>query len=252
MSSDHTAFIPSALDDMGLRAGPFRVFCHLCRRAGITGRAWPSAQSIAAVCRMDPDTVWKHLGELELKGMIQRESRAGTSSVFIVMPESAWITSKPTRKNGVPREIGLPEKSGHHPPESTGYPAPEKSGQHPPGKTGCEGSTMEGAKRRVSTEVEADILAIYDAYPRKEGRKVAIESIRKAIKGGSLADHLLERTRLYAAATATWNEHDRKFIPHPSTWFNQGRYDDDPEVWKRDYSRPDQRQSGIWTPTDTF
>jgi hypothetical protein len=27
---------------------------------------------------------------------------------------------------------------------------------------------------------------------------------------------------------------DRAFIPHPATWFNQGRYDDNPALWSRD------------------
>jgi hypothetical protein len=39
---------------------------------------------------------------------------------------------------------------------------------------------------------------------------------------------LLEKTRLYATVRGK----DKAFIPHPSTWFNQDRFLDDPETWK--------------------
>lgn len=74
---------------------------------------------------------------------------------------------------------------------------------------------------------------IYDAYPRKEGRQDALKAIAKAIKHHPPAK-LLERTRAYAAAVAEWPPEDNpRFIPHPATWFNGGRYDDDPSTWER-------------------
>lgn len=89
---------------------------------------------------------------------------------------------------------------------------------------------------------------IYKAYPRKVGKAAAIKAINKAlhfISGGvaevpdridphkTPADWLLDRVETYATAVAKWPKEERKFVPHPATWFNQGRYDDDPAEWQR-------------------
>jgi hypothetical protein len=73
---------------------------------------------------------------------------------------------------------------------------------------------------------------IYAAYPRKEARGDAIRAIEKAM--ASVApDRLLEATKAYATATASWPADERQFIPHPATWFNRGSYHDDRATWTR-------------------
>lgn len=73
---------------------------------------------------------------------------------------------------------------------------------------------------------------IYAAYPRKEARQDALRAIGKALERCP-AEKLLIATQAYAAAVATWIPDDRKFVPHPATWFNRGSYDDDPTMWER-------------------
>lgn len=80
---------------------------------------------------------------------------------------------------------------------------------------------------------------IYAQYPRKVARPVAIKSIAKACE--RLCPRcLLERTELYAAARRL---EDPAYTPHPATWFNQERYNDDPSTWSRRAANP--RNSGI-------
>ena len=80
----------------------------------------------------------------------------------------------------------------------------------------------------------AAVCAVYDAYPRKVGKAAALKAIDRAIKSGAItADTLLAKVQAYAAAVATWPEADRQFIPHPATWVNAGRYEDDPTTWQR-------------------
>lgn len=74
--------------------------------------------------------------------------------------------------------------------------------------------------------------AIYEAYPRKTAKQAALKAIEAALATHP-ADKLLAATQAYAAATALWPEADRKFIPHPATWFNRGSYEDDPATWTR-------------------
>lgn len=83
---------------------------------------------------------------------------------------------------------------------------------------------------------DAACLPIYNAYPRKiGGRKAAFASIKKAILDVGTRKDVLDpvawleqRTKLYAAAMAGY---DKKYIPYATTWFNQGRYDDDETEW---------------------
>jgi hypothetical protein len=78
-------------------------------------------------------------------------------------------------------------------------------------------------------------VAIYEAYPRKVGRDAALKAIAKAQKQLPAAE-LLAKVKAYAAATARWSDDDRKFIPHPATWFHRGSYHDDPATWTRNTS----------------
>lgn len=69
---------------------------------------------------------------------------------------------------------------------------------------------------------------LYSLYPRKEGRLAALKAIEKALKTVDY-EVLLEAVTAYAAAR---EGQDRKFTPHPATWFNQGRWEDDRANWK--------------------
>lgn len=89
------------------------------------------------------------------------------------------------------------------------------------------------------------VEAVYEAYPRKVGKKAAIKAIERAIDGiakesgndkAAAKARLLERTYAFATATAKWSPHERQFIPHPATWFNRGSYADDPKEWERGVS----------------
>ena len=74
--------------------------------------------------------------------------------------------------------------------------------------------------------------SIYAAYPRKVGRADALRAINSALKLRP-AVTLLQAVNAYADATTRWPAAERQFIPHPSTWFNRGSYDDDPKEWQR-------------------
>lgn len=80
-------------------------------------------------------------------------------------------------------------------------------------------------------------------YPRKEGKQKAREKYKKAVsalkkegRGGVL--YLSDRVQKFAECVKKWPAIDHKgtrlkphMIPHPATWLNQGRYDDDEKMW---------------------
>ena len=71
------------------------------------------------------------------------------------------------------------------------------------------------------------VIEIYEAYPKKVGKPAALKAIAKAITKIKPED-LLSKTRAFAAAKIG---SDPQFIPHPATWFNQERFNDDPTTW---------------------
>lgn len=85
---------------------------------------------------------------------------------------------------------------------------------------------------------------IYCAYPRKVGKPKALLAITKALKTIKPSD-LLKKTEAFAAMQ---NGADPQFIPHPATWFNQERFNDDPSTWKRSDSKPSLRRENIQVP----
>ena len=96
-------------------------------------------------------------------------------------------------------------------------------------KDKTNGVVLFGEKEPVKKITAAMCEEIYQAYPRHRGKDVALKSIAKVLKKKSF-DELLSIVKVYAAQTTKQiadGKLEENFIPHPSTWFNQGRYDDD-------------------------
>ena len=73
---------------------------------------------------------------------------------------------------------------------------------------------------------------VYAEYPRKVGKPAALRSIQKAIDGFG-GDKVLQATKRFAAKWKTVPVSEMAFCPHPATWFNQERFNDDPSTWGR-------------------
>ena len=69
---------------------------------------------------------------------------------------------------------------------------------------------------------------IYSLYPKKIGKGSAIKSIEKALTKISF-EELSRIVNIYCAKIA-WKE--KQYIPSPSTWFNQERWEDDQSEWE--------------------
>ena len=69
---------------------------------------------------------------------------------------------------------------------------------------------------------------IYKIYPKKVGKPNAISAIKKAINKDGFK-HVFEKTELYVKE---YNGESR-YIPYPSKFFNQERYNDDPSEWSQ-------------------
>lgn len=106
-------------------------------------------------------------------------------------------------------------------------------------------NAMQREMQREMQIGEADAETIYCAYPRKIGRPKALVAITKALSAIS-SPNLLAKTQAFALAQ---NGADPQFIPHPATWFNQERFNDDPSTWKRSTdTKPPVRRENINVP----
>ena len=104
-SEINAIFIHSAIDDAGLSVHEFRLVCHLARRAG-NGEAFPSAESMARVCKMKRDTVFKVLKSLKGRNIVTVKQRDGDSNLYRINKPSVWKNSPPATR---PPKRGSPE-----------------------------------------------------------------------------------------------------------------------------------------------
>lgn len=86
---------------------------------------------------------------------------------------------------------------------------------------------------------------IYQAYPRKVGKPNALKSILKQ-SGQYGFDKLLKASKTMASL---WSGQDMTFCPHPATWFNQERFNDDPSTWGPHIETPKLVHGVIANPT---
>lgn len=111
--------------------------------------------------------------------------------------------------------------------------SPVSSLLSPSTKTGGMGEVT--PLKRESNGSVSQAEEIYSLYPRKVGKPAAIRSIAKAImKHGS--ETVKAATANFAKAWGPGD--DLNFCPHPSTWFNQERYNDDPSTWAKTSTTP--------------
>lgn len=98
-------------------------------------------------------------------------------------------------------------------------------------ETSPRGEERRGDKNIINTPRApladySNALEIYEAYPLKVGKPAALRAIKKAMARTS-PERLLELTRAYAKR----RNGDKYCMPHPATWFNQERYNDEPSTW---------------------
>ena len=124
-SEMNTLFIHSAIDDAGLSVHEFRLVCHLARRTG-KGEAFPSAESMAKVCRMKRDTVFAALKGLAERNIVTLKRRKGQSSVYTINKPSRW--KEPVPRNGATPKGGASPETGLHQSPETGLPPAPNGG----------------------------------------------------------------------------------------------------------------------------
>lgn len=206
---------------------------------------YPSVRTLQEMTGHSVRTIRAALNDLEEMGFITRAARAGTSTVYALQIDvmrahhrrRRWTE---TRDSGTPYagdnnavtvvdEIPVEEQpvnikrinfaeatvEATEPPATVDTPAPS-TGDLAPIKT----------KKGSTARVESDFLDFYAAYPRHVGKEAARRAFVKAVKAGTPAADIVEGAHRYAAATAAAGTETR-YVAHPATWLNAGRWSDD-------------------------
>lgn len=99
---------------------------------------------------------------------------------------------------------------------------------------------------------ETEFAAWWSTVPNKVGKQAAAKAYRNALRAirnrppaegdGGEDPHgfLLARMLAFAQSPKARGQ----FCPHPATWLNEGRYDDDPETWKSNGNEHGRRDIG--------
>lgn len=206
---------------------------------------YPSVRTLQEMTGHSARTIRAALNDLEEMGFITRAARAGTSTVYALQIDvmrahhrrRRWTE---TRDSGNPYagdpnavtvvdEIPVEEqpvkvKRGNF------VEAPvEPAGVETPAPVPAVAQVdLAPAKAKKHAGVDADFEEFYAAYPRHVGKEAARRAFVKAVKNKAPAADIIEGARRYAAATAAAGTETR-FIAHPATWLNAGRWSDDME-----------------------
>ena len=94
------------------------------------------------------------------------------------------------------------------------------------GREGKEG--IQHASKRVESAQPEGFAEFWIAYPRKIGKGSAEKAWRKARLGKPMLQTILKAIER-ARATEQWRKDGGQYIPHPATWLNERRWEDEPE-----------------------
>ena len=170
-----------------------------------TGACFPSLKTLATECEMDVASIKRHLANLEASGLIQRTQRlrengSQTSTQYTLhlletpaqnAPAPSAKCATPLAQNDTPHNLGIYNLGN----EQDIFPS--------------SGSFDE----------------FWERYPRKIGKAAARKAFQKASLKAWQNEIMFGLSQQMASLTAR----EAQYIPHPATWLNQERWNDEPE-----------------------
>lgn len=88
-------------------------------------------------------------------------------------------------------------------------------------------NTIKGKERKVKEiNIHPLFSMFWDVYPRKQSKKEAINAFNKINPNDELLNVMISSIDRWSRSE-DWLKDGGKFIPHPSTWLNQQRWEDE-------------------------
>lgn len=163
-------------------------------------------------------------------------ARTGETPQFSGNERYVW----PTAKLHIDREAAFCEKQRRNASKpNEAKPSQTRPNEAKPSQIGQKDKDKEkdNDKERIDTLTlkgsgispgESPFDAFWRAYPRKTGKGDARNKFAKALTKTTFETIMtaLERVK----GSAQWQRDGGQYIPHPATWLNQERWDDDPSA----------------------
>lgn len=100
------------------------------------------------------------------------------------------------------------------------------------GREAAEESQSNKAINRLTPAQEQNFNTFWASYPRKVGKLAAIKAWLRIQPDVQLYLRIIAKVK-EETHSEQWQKDNGSFIPHPATWLNQGRWDDEPvEIMK--------------------
>ena len=100
---------------------------------------------------------------------------------------------------------------------------------------------------KIETLKDKRFNQFWTSYPRKEGKGAARKSWDKINPDAELFDKIMNAVQENINRNPQWQKQNGQFIPHPATWLNQERWDDDISTLERDdyFTRELKKMGGL-------
>ena len=189
-----------------------------CKGVHVKGRKWiynTVSQWQEQFPFFSPSTIKRTMLELRNLGLIfveqLSENGRDTTNYYSVNYEK--LGSLEMGQSGQSREVNLNSLGG--------------SNWSPPNRTETTTETTKKKPRAsLADGVNRNFETFWKAYPKKVGKDAASKAFAKRKPDDKLLGDILKAIEVQKT-TEDWRKSDGKFIPHPATWLNQGRWMDE-------------------------
>jgi transposase len=168
-------------------------------------------QEIASELKVDVSTVKRHLSRLRRKGYIMTKR---TPYGFI-----AYVAN-PKKRRGKCALSGRKRKGKNAPTDRADV--TRRGGK-------CDLSNKDSTVDSTVDIYDQRFDVFWQAYPRKVGKKPARKAWERIKPSKELLGKMLKSIQA-ARESKAWKKDNGEYIPHPSTWLNQERWEDEYEV----------------------
>lgn len=199
------------------------VLLALANHADPEGRnCFPAIGRIARYTRLSTRSVINHLQTLEEQGIIYRSDQRVVAS-YIPRPD----------RRPIGYNINLHLTAENYPLDESGVQevhAVAPNGVHLMQERGAGDAHKPSIKPSLKDISPLQFETFWKVYPRKVGKRAALKAFQRAVSDGVTVERLVEA----AAQFAQDPNRVELYTPHPATWLNQGRWDDDPLPQRQD------------------
>lgn len=211
------AMVPeSVLWHPDLSAVDVRVYASLSRFGNGSGERRPSRATLAGRCAVSKQTIDRSLRKLVKVGAVAIKRNKVTSPDGTVSNRASTYTLL-----DLAPPVAPPGTVGGTRGSTTGEATPSTTGEALPKEEHRKKNTEDRA-----TSADEVFEAFWKLYPRKIGKPKARTAFAAALRKGTTVGQIVTGLRPWIVYWSARGEPE--FVPHPTTWLNQRRWEDDP------------------------